>query len=439
MICRDGAALTRAQVLQQAVQLAERLPQAAYVINASESRHGFIVGLLAALLKGQVCLLPNDRTSGTLVQLRQDYPGVYCLGDGLDEALWQGLAIETLHLDPFLAAPESRPLNEDTPPLLPAEQVAVIAFTSGTTGKPAPNPKPLGVLAITADFIARRFGFDQAPPPGIVATVPPQHMYGLETTVALSVWGGVCVHSGRPFYPADVADCLAQVPAPRVLVTTPIHLQALLGSEARFPELHSIISATAPLPVDVAGAAEQRFGARVFEIFGFSEAGTVATRRTVETQSWTLCDGLCIFEEGDRAFVAADHFPQPLPFSDRLRVLSPQEFVHLGRDSDSLNIAGKRASLAGLNAILTGLEGVSDGTFYAVPSTDARRPPRLVAFAVANLDAEEKIRAALKEKVDPAFLPRRLFFVDALPRSATGKIPQAALAELWARLSGSAS
>jgi hypothetical protein len=49
----------------------------------------------------------------------------------------------------------------------------------------------------------------------LVATVPVQHSYGLESSALLAMLGGAAFDSGRPFFPADVAQALASVPRPR--------------------------------------------------------------------------------------------------------------------------------------------------------------------------------------------------------------------------------
>jgi acyl-coenzyme A synthetase/AMP-(fatty) acid ligase len=48
-----------------------------------------------------------------------------------------------------------------------------------------------------------------------------------------------------------------------------------------------------------------------------------------------------------------------------------------------------------------------------------------------QLDAA-RLQAALRERVDPVFLPRPLLFVAQLPRNSTGKLPQEALRTLAA-------
>ena len=76
-----------------------------------------------------------------------------------------------------------------------------------------------------------------------------------------------------------------------------------------------------------------------------------------------------------------------------------------------------------------------DGAFWMPPDSDADALGivRLVAFVVAPQVGRERILAALRERVDAAFLPRRIVHVDALPREATGKLTRARLGELAAR------
>src|SRR5687767_15544824 len=93
--------------------------------------------------------------------------------------------------------------------------------------------------------------------------------------------GGLSMHAGRPFYPADIRAELAALPRPRGLVTTPVHLRALLSEAHDLPALDFLLCATAPLGLQLAATAETRFGAPLYEIYGCTEAGQVATRRTI--------------------------------------------------------------------------------------------------------------------------------------------------------------
>ena len=113
----------------------------------------------------------------------------------------------------------------------------------------------------------------------LVATVPPQHMYGFESSVLLALHGGATLDAARPFFPADVAAALARTRAPRLLVTTPFHLKTVLDADLALPPLALVLCATAPLSPQLAARAEERFGAPLLEIYGCTEAGQVATRR----------------------------------------------------------------------------------------------------------------------------------------------------------------
>jgi acyl-coenzyme A synthetase/AMP-(fatty) acid ligase len=115
-------------------------------------------------------------------------------------------------------------------------------------------------------------------------------------------------------------------------------------------------------------------------------------------------------------------------------VLEPTRFRLLGRSNDLINVAGKRSSLAHLNHHLNSIEGVRDGAFWLPPEGGGEAVVRLVALVVAPGVSRQQLLAALRERVDAAFLPRRILQVDSLPRDPTGKLPSGRLAELAARL-----
>jgi acyl-coenzyme A synthetase/AMP-(fatty) acid ligase len=113
-----------------------------------------------------------------------------------------------------------------------------------------------------------------------------------------------------------------------------------------------------------------------------------------------------------------------------LEVLSPTRFRLLGRSNDLINVAGKRSSLAHLNYHLNSIAGVQDGVFWLPPDTGGEGVVRLVALVVAPDLSREALLAALRQRVDAAFLPRRVLRVESLPRDGTGKLPAARLAAL---------
>jgi acyl-coenzyme A synthetase/AMP-(fatty) acid ligase len=236
----------------------------------------------------------------------------------------------------------------------------------------------------------------------------------------------------RAFYPADIHSALQALPRPRMLVTTPIHLRACLEAAGDLPPVDLIVSATAPLPTPLACDAERRFGAELIEIYGCTEAGSVAMRRTSREDRWTLFSGIGLSSDGEDSLLSAPYLPEPILLQDRIAQDGERHFRLLGRLSDHVNVAGKRASLAALNAALLALPGVEDGVF-CLPQSDPSEESavgRLTAFAVAPGLRPETVLAALRQRIDPAFLPRPLFLVEALPRQENGKLSRGDLEAL---------
>jgi acyl-coenzyme A synthetase/AMP-(fatty) acid ligase len=321
----------------------------------------------------------------------------------------------------------------------PRQWVACL-LTSGSTGAPQPQRKRWDALQLSIDAEAQSLctllDWPSIAGLNIVATVPPQHSYGFESSVLLALLGGAAFDAGRPFYPADIAEALARLPRPRALVTTPVHLKALLLSGASLPPVDLVLSATAPLSPQLAQQAESRLGSRLIEIYGCTEAGQIAARRTTATDVWTTLSGLRVEsqlgDDGERFLVSGGHVLEPTPLADQLELIDGQHFRLLGRANDLIHVAGKRSSLAHLNFHLNRIDGVDDGVFW-LPDGVADGVVRLVAFVVAPTLSARQIVAALRPRVESAFLPRRVVHVQALPRQATGKITAQALREFALR------
>ncbi|GMQ76668.1 MAG: xanthomonadin biosynthesis 3-hydroxybenozate--AMP ligase XanA2 [Gammaproteobacteria bacterium] len=408
-------------------RLAEDLPQAPFAINLCDDRYAFMSALAAAMIRGQTTLLPPGRAPRLVEELVADYAGSYCLADAPKEL--EGIDQHIVALAEPGASDDDEPI-----PQIPADLNAVIAFTSGTTGRPDPNPKLWGDLVVGQRLAQRRFDFHSSKHETILATIPPQHMYGLEVSIVLPLIAGLCVHAGRPFFPEDIRRALAALAKPRTMFTTPTHLRACVDSGLQWPRLSRIVSATAPLSAELAARAEESFSCHVMEIYGCTEAGSLASRRTVDGDSWRFYDGITSHEHDGVVYVSAGHLPDPVPLNDFIEVQGDSRFKLLGRHVDLVNIAGNRASLSDLDLKLNAIEGVRDGVFI-MPDRQAEDEVRRVAALVVAPDLEKKeILAALAERINPVFLPRPLYKVESLPRNAMGKLPREALSRLLEQL-----
>ena len=422
---RGGRAVPVEEFLRHVRELAAALPERRHVLNRCADRYRFAVGFAASLLRRQVNLLPPNETPDLIGRLAAQYPDLYCLSDA-DGAPGE---LETVRF---------AELSGDAPalfevPLIPARQVAAILFTSGSTGENKPFPRTWSGMVRSAAAEIDRLDLRTRPGMALLGTVPPQHSYGLESTVLMAMQGGLALHAGRPFFPADIRAELRALPRPRCLVTTPTHLRVLLAEADELPALDFMLCATAPLSPQLAAQAEARFAAPLHEIYGCTEAGQVATRRTVESNEWRALPGVSLRQDRKGTWVKGGHVPGEVLLADVIELRGRAKFLLHGRTADLVNIAGKRTSLAHLNYHLNSIEGVLDGVFVA-PEEEGDAVVRLAAFVVAPGHTVESLMSALRQRIDAAFLPRPLCIVDALPRNALGKLPRRALNQIAAGL-----
>ncbi len=420
---RQGRPVSAGEFLGHVALVARQLPKTRHVINLCEDRYAFLVAFCAALARGQVNLLPPSRAHQAVADIMAAHPGCYTVSD---QALPQ---VPPGHV--YLPDLDAGAASTDMP-MIAADHVAAIGYTSGSTGRPQASVKTWGSYAASTAGNLAMYRRHLPEPFHVLATVPPQHMYGMEMSVLLPLFGTIGVHAGRPLLPADVARALDELPAPRLLVTTPVHLRALVASGQDLPPLAAMASATAPMPRELARAAEARFGAPLLEVFGSTETCVFASRRSALEDAWTTYPGVTVHPQPDGTRIEAPQLAEPVTLAD---IVEPTEtgFRLVGRNSDLLDMAGKRASLADLNQRLLAIEGVVDGVLFQLDDADSLGVRRLAALVVAPDRSEADILATLRRAIDPVFLPRPLRKVESLPRNATGKLPRAALLDMLDR------
>lgn len=416
----DGRSVGWTETSRAAHRLSFALAGHAAVVNLCEDRLSFLVVLMAAALAGRTSVIPSDRSLSGLQSIGSLYPNAMAFAEAPEvvrRAGSAGLAAEYYIFDPDDGMPAE--------PIDPAafDAAEIVMFTSGSTGRPIPCHRSLSFFRQGAHGNAACMVDGLHGPVGIVATPPPFHMFGFELSVAVPVFEGATVYSGRPFYPADIVAALAAVPTPRILVSTPAHLRILEESDINIPPVARVFSATAPLTAELAGDIEAMTGADLREIFGTTETGSIGWRNTAHEKTFRLLHGFELISQENACRITGPHIWPPVELPDYLRPEGDGRFRIGGRSDDIVNIAGKRMSLSGMNAILTELDGVMDGAFLP-PADDATGPVKRTAAVVVAPDlSADEIRSLLRDKLDAAFLPRRIIKVDALPRNETGKLP----------------
>jgi len=420
---RAGKKIERGVFLRDVAALAARLPDRKYILNLCTDRYHFMVGFAAALCRKQVSLLPSADAPDVLKAVAEDYPDLYALVDtSIDHSSF-----------PNIVYPDdlgnARKISHV--PVVNGDQLALILFTSGSTGRPTPVPKSWGVLVRSALAAGDRLGISQLGRATLFGTVPHQHSYGLESTILLGLQHGLIVDASSLFYPSDIRSAISASPQPRILVTTPVHLRTLVAGSEAMPQVNLILSATAPLPLPLAAKSEECFSAPLIEIYGCTEAGQVATRRTVKEASWHCLEGVILNQDGG-TWASGTSVEGTVLLHDVIDQKADGTFLLGGRSTDLVNVAGKRTSLAHLNHHLLSIDGVADGVCF-MQNQDNSQIVRVAALVVAPELRPAEILQALRKRIDAAFLPRPLILVDALPRNALGKLPRDTLIRLLQR------
>jgi acyl-coenzyme A synthetase/AMP-(fatty) acid ligase len=416
-----GVSICVGEMLARAAALAGDLPERAYVLNLCRNRYHFLLGFCASVMAGQCTLMPPNRQPNTIRTIASSYDRSYVLGDVLHG--FECVRIDSIRTDKRI----------ESAPRIPDQQLSAILFTSGSTGTPTEHPKSWRTLRLGALNDAGMLFGDAPAHMEMLATIPPQHMWGFEASILLPLVAPIAISDRSPLLPADMRSASAQLRRPRVLVSSPVHLDAFADGCGEPIDIDYILAATAPMSQALAQRLETRFGATVIEIFGSSETGMLASRRPAHDDIWHISERFRLTVRRAGAVIEADHLDAETCLSDRIELLDDRRFRWLGRGQDMVNIAGKRGSVAELNRLLAAVPGVDDSVVF-LPSPAAKR---LAALVVAPGLEPSAILNALRDSVDPVFLPRPVGIVPSLPRQETGKLSRRAVLDLFMQLRSS--
>ncbi len=324
-----------------------------HVVNLCRDRYRFAVGFAAALCRRQVNLLPPNDMPGMLDQLATDYPDVYCLTDGERP---DGPAIF-----PYPSILPHDPAAHLVP-RFPADQLAAVLFTSGSTGRPQPHGRSWGDLvnryarsgSAARHWFAARGVADwyRTASAQLRTRIPPD----ARTAARVGAARRAAILPGR--YCRGACRCAASSGAGD-------HAAPLAGSAGGAGHHALRLTWCSQQPrrcrSELAREAEQRFAGTLYEIYGCSEAGQIAVRRTALTQEWRCLDGIVLRQDAAGTWASGIPIAEETLLSDVIELHDHARFSLHGRIADLVNVAGKRTSLAHLNHHLNAIEGVLDG------------------------------------------------------------------------------
>lgn len=409
----------------------------------TEDSYAACVGFLALAHAGCIAVLAPNRQPDTLRRLAPQ-----CVGAILDPRD----AVAGLDcIDPF-----ARPVGAHRA-LTPLDREAIVAelMTSGTTGDGARISKRLRQLEDEVTTLEARFGETLPVDTHVYATVSHQHIYGLLFRVLWPLAAGRAFCADTPLHAQELLPRMCESSA-CALITTPVHLKRLAASDSlrdAASVCRAVFSSGGPLEADTALDIASALGSAPFEILGSTETGGVAVRQRgsqADAELWEPLPGVQIGiadESADgqlrvtSAFVSGVGEAPEFTMGDRARLHADGRFELLGRADRIVKVGEKRLSLPDMEAALAAHPNVEEAALFVAPRAGEARVhavlvPSAVGKAALDADGRRALGARLGEHLagtwDRVLLPRVWRFVDALPRNPQGKLPTAALRELFA-------
>lgn len=435
--------------------LAARLAPAAgsRVLLHCEDAYAFAVGLFAVGHAGACAVLPPSRQPGALGGLAGEVAAAVLDGAGAPDTLEGRACWHPL---------ETRGGNAGAPlAALDREAPWVELFTSGTTGGARRVRKAVRHLEDEVAMLEERFGPALGAGTRVLATVSPQHLYGLLFRV---LWP---LAAGRPFlrtpvlHPEELLPhCDAERDGPFALVTTPASIRRLVEKtdSGALRACRAVFSSGGPLAAELARRAARVLGGAPLEIYGSTETGGVAVRRQHRgDEPWEPLPGVGVERDPRQGCLAAtspfvsgvagagpdaarDGGRARFVLGDRVALDGRGGFRLLGRADRVVKVGEKRLSLPEMERRLAAHPAVEEAALVALEPAGETRVGAVLAATPAGrriLEASGRrgLAAALGEHLAPDFdrvlLPRAWRVVEALPRDAQGKVRAADLRALF--------
>ena len=368
--------------------------------------------------------------------------------------------------EPALFVADAVPLAaeaEGLPPLAAAVardpgDLAAIVYTSGTTGRSKGAMISHRNIAANAQALHQAWGF--RPGDVLLHALPIFHIHGLFIALHPALLNGSAMIWQAKF---DADAVLGALPQATVMMGVPTFYTRLLEhpgfTRERAAHMRLFVCGSAPLLESTFAAFEARTGQRILERYGMSEAGVITSNPLdgarlagsvghalpgvelrvdapdgeaggLEIRGESVFQGYWRMPEKTREDFTADGFFRTGDVGRR----DPDGRVWIsGRAKDLIISGGFNVYPKEIELVLDALPGVGESAVIAVPHPDFGEA---VIAVVAGSGEEAALIAAARERLAGFKTPKRVFFVDDLPRNAMGKVQKAALRTQYAKTFG---
>lgn len=355
------------------------------------------------------------------------------------------------------------------PHIGPDDAVALLLFTSGTTGQ----PKGVGLTHhnIAANLQALLIDtWQMNAEDRLLHALPPHHLHGLGLGLYGTLYVGNAAVLLDRFDPVVVLTALAQHRISVFMgVPTMYHRMVEripeLAGDLSYDSMRVFISGSAPLSVETFRRFEEQSGFRIVERYGLTETA-INTSNPLDGERRPGTVGLAlpgvevgvfdphtqqqlspgetgeIWVRGPNVFSGYWNNPQATAaaFCDDwfrtgdLGVLSADNYLSInGRMKELIIVGGTNVTPGEVEAVLETQAGVRECAVAGVPDADLGE--KVAAFIVLQADQdmaplEDRLRKRAEQDLAPYKRPRLYRFLAEIPRNSMGKVERGKLKDL---------
>jgi malonyl-CoA/methylmalonyl-CoA synthetase len=348
------------------------------------------------------------------------------------------------------------------------DDLAAILYTSGTTGRAKGAMLTHRNLASNALALVDVWGFTRGDV--LLHALPVYHVHGLFVATHCALLSGSRLLWLTKF---DAQEVSALLPRATVMMGVPTFYTRLLAQPTFTRDacrsIRVFISGSAPLLPETFDAFFARTGQKILERYGMTETGMITSNPLdgarvggtvgrplpgieirvvddaqrecaagvigeVQVRGPNVLKGYWQMEEKTRAEFTGDGFFKTGDLGDIVPAGPAQGYLQLvGRAKDLIITGGLNVYPIEIEEHIDQLDGIDESAVVGVPDADFGEAVTAVVVRRNGCTlTEDQIIAQLKGNIATFKVPKRVHFVDALPRNAMGKVQKARLREMFA-------
>ena len=343
-----------------------------------------------------------------------------------------------------------------------ADDVALVLHTSGTTSRPKLVPLLQRNLAFSAETIAATYHLTEDDV--ALCVMPLFHIHGLMASTMATLWSGGTVVVPPAFDAMTFWPAAAEHGATWYSAVPTMHQMLLLRNRGERPPgaeaLRFIRSSSSALAPEVMRQLESRFGAPVLEAYGMTEAshqmasnppppgerrpGTVGVETGIRiavmdergnllepgAHGEVVIQGASIIDAyANNAEANANSFTDGWFRTGDLGFLDGDGYLSLvGRLKEMINRGGEKIAPREIDDVLLQHPAVAEAVAFGIPHA-AWGEEVAAAVVLKSPVTEKELVAFARERLADHKVPKKLYLVEKIPRTATGKIQRRSVAE----------